>query len=222
MGRRVNGAYKRLIHTKLSQKTQTETYSTLKKKYNIENETDSFLDQIEELTKKAEIYTQDFFQDKLDRSQIQVLINKLPAVLFFIEMKAEDRLEQNQRWRKFSKSLNENWLRKISDILEDDDLIKFLHIKVDDWKKKEHQLKADISALKKKRSGYNKDLEFVLIPIFIFLKGFKVSQSDQVQFIHFLFKNLGHKEYGGVLERGTLERIRKMQERAINSLKFYL
>jgi hypothetical protein len=206
----------------LSKKTNSETYSTLKKKYNIENETDSFLDQIEELTKKAETHIKDFFYGKLDRAQTQVLINKLPAVLFFIEMKADDRLEQNQRWRKFSKRLNENWLRKISDILEDDHLIEFLHIKVEDWKKKQHQLKSDISALKKQRSGYNKDLEFVLKPIFILLKGFKVTQSDQVQFIHFLFKNLGHKEYGGVLERGTLERIRKMQERAINALKLDL
>ena len=41
--------------------------------------------------------------------------------------------------------------------------------------------------IKKTRSGYNKDLEFVLKPVFIMLKGFQVSQKDQINFIYDLF-----------------------------------
>ena len=52
--------------------------------------------------------------------------------------------------------------------------------------------------------------------------GFHVSQKDQVNFIYSLFKEFGHKEYGGFLEKGTRDRIRNMQENAINSLKIDL
>jgi len=46
-----------------------------------------------------------------------------------------------------------------------------------------------------------------------------LSQKDQINFIYLLFKEFGHKEYGGLLKKGTRDRIRNMQENAINSLK---
>ena len=56
----------------------------------------------------------------------------------------------------------------------------------------------DLKYIKKSRSGYNKDLEFVLKLVFMMLKGFHVRQEDQINFIYSLFKEFGHKEYGAV------------------------
>ena len=51
----------------------------------------------------------------------------------------------------------------------------------------------DLKYIKKSRSGYNKDLEFVLKLVFMMLKGFHVRQEDQINFIYSLFKEFGHK-----------------------------
>jgi len=203
-------------------KNKEETYSTLKRKHGIEKETDSFIEKFEELNKKAEDFTQKHFKSKLDEVQIQIINNKLPGVIYFIMMTADDRLEQNQRWRKFNIDLFQNWQYKISQILEDEYLTDYLDINKEQWNNKTNQLNRDLSKVKKTRAGYNKDLEFVLRPVFIMLKGFKVSQTDQINFIYNLFKNFGHIEYGGLLEHGTQDRIRKMQENAIHSLKLDL
>ena len=199
-----------------------ETYSTLKIKHGIEKETDSFIENFNELNKKAEDFTHKHFKSKLDEVQIQIIINKLPGVIYFIMMIADDRLDQNQRWRKFNIDLYQNWQYKISQILEDEYLTDYLDIDKEQWNNKTNQLNKDLSKVKKTRAGYNKDLEFVLRPIFIMLKGFKVNQTDQINFVYNLFKKFGNIEYGGILEHGTQDRIRKMQENAINSLKIDL
>ena len=196
-----------------------ETYLTLKEKHGIEKETDTFIEKFEELSEKAEFSTRKYFKNKLDRVQIQIIINKAPGVIYFIMMTANDRLEQSQRWREFSLELYKNWEYKVSQILRDDYLTEFLGIDREKWENKKDQLNMDLKHIKKTRSGYNKDLEFVLRPVFIMLKGFHVSQKDQINFIYSLFKEFGHKEYGGFLKKGTRDRIRNMQENAINSLK---
>ena len=199
-----------------------ETYSTLKKKHGIEKETDAFIENFKELSEKAENSTQKYFKGKLDRVQMQIIINKVPGVIYFIMMTANDRLEQSQRWREFHMELYKNWEYKISQILNDEYLTDYLGIDKEKWENKTNQLNIDLDNIKKTRSGYNKDLEFVLKPVFIMLKGFQVSQKDQINFIYDLFKEFGHKEYGGFLEKGTRDRIRNMQENAINSLKIDL
>jgi hypothetical protein len=199
-----------------------ETYSTLKKKHGIEKETDAFTEHFEELSEKAESSTRKYFKNRLDRVQMQIIINKVPGVIYFIMMTANDRLEQSQRWREFHIDLYKNWKYKISQILNDEYLTDILGINREKWKNKKDQLNIDLKHSKKTRAGYNKDLEFVLRPVFIMLKGFQVSQRDQINFIYALFKEFGHKEYGGYLEKGTRDRIRNMQENAINSLKIDL
>ena len=196
-----------------------ETYLTLKEKHGIEKETDTFIEKFEELTEKAEFSARKYFKSKLDRAQMQIIINKVPGVIYFIMMTANDRLEQSQRWREFHIELYKNWKYKINQILNDGYLTDYLGVDREKWENKTDQLNIDLDNIKKTRSGYNKDLEFVLKPVFILLKGFQVSQNDQINFIYDLLKEFGHKEYGGFLEKGTQDRIRNMQENAINSLK---
>ena len=93
-----------------------ETYSTIKTKYRVEKEIDSFKDTFEELNEKSELVTSNYFNEKLDRVQIEIIINKVPGIIYFIMMTADDRLEQSQRWRRFNIDLNENWSNKINQI----------------------------------------------------------------------------------------------------------
>jgi hypothetical protein len=199
--------------------SKEETYSTIKVRYGIERETDSFKNNFEELNEKAELVTRQHFKNKLDGVQIQIIINKVPAIIYFIMMTADDRLEQSQRWRKFNIDLYENWSNKINQILEDEYLTDFLSIDRESWNMKTSQLERDLKNVKKTRAGYNKDLEYTLKPLFIMLKGFKIGQKEQIDFIYKLFKKFAHKGYGGLLASGNKERIRKMQENAIKSLK---
>ena len=187
--------------------------------HGIEKETDSFKKSFEKLNEKAESVTKEHFKDKLDRAQIEIIINKVPGVIFFIMMTSDDRIEQSQRWRRFNIDLYENWSNKINQILEDEYLTDFLSIDRESWNMKTSQLERDLKNVKKTRSGYNKDLEYTLRPLFIMLKGFKIGQKEQIDFIYKLFKEFGHKGYGGLLASGNKERIRKMQENAIKSLK---
>ena len=113
-----------------------ETYSTLKKKHRIEKETDSFIENFEELSEKAEFSIRKYFKNKLDRVQMQIIINKTPGVIYFIMMTANDRLEQSQRWREFSLELYKNWEYKVSQILRDDYLTEFLGIDREKWENK--------------------------------------------------------------------------------------
>ena len=159
-----------------------ETYSTIKVRYGIERETDSFKNNFEELNEKAELVTRQHFKNKLDRAQIQIIINKVPAIIYFIMMTADDRLEQSQRWRKFNIDLYENWSNKINQILEDEYLTDFLSIDRESWNKKTSRLERDLKNVKKTRAGYNKDLEYTLRPLFIMLKGFKIKQKEQIDF----------------------------------------
>ena len=73
-----------------------ETYSTLKIRYGIEKETDSFIEDFEELKKKAEDFTQKHFKSKLDEVQIQIIIILDLHLAFLIYLKLQDILFQKK------------------------------------------------------------------------------------------------------------------------------
>ena len=201
-------------------KIYQETWKSLEKKYKTKGETESFSENVENLYELAEEFVEEYFPGKNpDRVQKIIISEKLPAVIFYLRKPIEERTDISKRWKEFYRDLYKVWSFKVEGILKDDYLIEYLGLDKNLLIKKKEDLKSFKETNKGLRAGYNKDLEYALIPIFSQLTGFKIKQKNQIEFIYNLFKKFAPEGYGGILQSGNRERIRKMQENAIRVVK---